>query len=77
MKYITYTNTSLDTPKFVLFENDTNHDMMARTIGARRILGAGFVSIIDGKFYVFGESLSLNVPSRKEDNNILNRSLLS
>ncbi len=62
----------------IVFPEIINHADMARNMGWKKedIVGAGFVYVDDDSYNCYGESISLNVKSRcEEDEKILNRYL--
>jgi hypothetical protein len=62
----------------IVFPETINHAEMARNCGWSKedIIGAGFVYIRDYQYFTYGESVSLRVKSRgNEDSEILNRYL--
>lgn len=60
----------------VVFPEYLTHADIARDLRATDITGAGFVKIgADGKFYCWGESVSLKVKSHDNDSDIMNRHL--
>jgi hypothetical protein len=64
----------------IVFPETINHSDMARYLGwigeENKVVGAGFVSIQDDGYKVYGESISLRVKNRGiEDEKILNRYL--
>jgi hypothetical protein len=73
-KYIIANIDGLPTP--FIFPETFIHADLAKGVGRRPILGAGFVSLLDGKLTCYGESISLNVKSRGDiDSKILNSML--
>lgn len=75
MKYITYTNEN-GIPSFVIFDKHTEHKSLSKRLRYTRILGAGFVVIDRFGITCYGESLSMNVQSKEEeDSKIIRRSL--
>lgn len=68
MKYIIVEDeTGMEIP--VVFPEIVNHNRM----GTMKIVSAGFCALRDGKFDTWGESKSLGVKNRNEDEEILNR----
>jgi len=70
----------------IVFPGTIQHADMARNMGwvgqdlmtdmYKGVVGAGFVFIEDGEYHVYGESISLSVKSRGEqDQKILNKYL--
>ena len=62
----------------IVFPETINHADMARNMGWKKedIIGAGFVVVVDHSYNCYGESVSLRVKSRvEEDEKILNRYL--
>jgi hypothetical protein len=70
-KYIVFDNAY----SFLIFPETMGHDIVADRLGLKReqIQGAGFVNLLDDKYFCYGESVSLNICSRrKEDSDLLN-----
>jgi hypothetical protein len=70
-KYIVFNNGM----SFLIFPETMGHAVVADTIGLNRnsIQGAGFVNILDDKYFCYGESTSLMIQSRREeDSDLLN-----
>jgi len=70
-KYIVFN----DGMSFLIFPETIGHNTVAERIGLSRnsIQGAGFVNILDNKYFCYGESTSLMIQSRrKEDSDLLN-----
>lgn len=66
-KYITYNDSVIDTilvfPQYTYHRDITIHG---------KILGAGFIEIVNNTWNCYGESISLGVKSRPEDTRIAN-----
>ncbi len=59
-----------------VFSDLVSHDDFAHRIGGKPI-SAGFCYITeDGQYQTYGKSISLNLESRPEDTNILNKFLV-
>jgi hypothetical protein len=59
----------------IVFSDYINHSEMAQVIGGK-VIGAGFCFIEDNRYVCYGESTSLKVKSRpEEDAQILNKYL--
>jgi hypothetical protein len=75
VKYISYTEHGAN--RLVIFQSIVSHDLFAGKMGIskNRILGAGFVAISGtdslSTCHCYGESVSLDVKSRREDTDIL------
>lgn len=67
MKYIIFGTLR----EYHIFPNYRSHKVVANRLGGKPT-SAGFVKIEDGDFVVFGESQSLGLKSKQEDNEILN-----
>ena len=79
-KYITHTAKYIIHTDWIpiVFPEIINHSDMARNMGWKKedIVGAGFVYLEDYSYICYGESVSLRVKSRgEEDEKILNRYL--
>lgn len=73
MKYITYKDFD-GNQVFVIFDKITDHIGMSRCLPVDEVLGAGFVGFNNDGPYCYGESISMNVKSRKEkDSKIIKR----
>lgn len=73
MKYIIVDNGMYDAP--VIFDIGVDHFDMARNI-VGQVISAGFINILDGRIHCYGESHSLCVKSRpEEDSNLINSML--
>ena len=78
LKYLLMDNVSDigDMESIVIFPIWGNHKIMANRLGKDHVISAGFVKLIsdDGKVKVdcYGASTSLGIPSRPEDNLIVN-----
>jgi hypothetical protein len=64
----------------IVFPETIQHADMARNLGwvgdERKVVGAGFVLVRDDQYHVYGESVSLRVKNRGEqDEKILNKYL--
>jgi len=70
MKYI-----MVDGNRPVIFLDTWFHDDMARMIGAKRITGAGFFTIVNGRAHCYGESASLGIKAHKDDSYWVNNAL--
>jgi hypothetical protein len=70
MKYIVV---DMNIPEPFVFSETVTHADVARAVGGT-VLGAGFCQIAGDQFHCYGESISLRVKSRgDEDSNILNK----
>lgn len=62
-----------------VFEEHIAHVDMARKVGASKkdVLGAGFCTFVESemKFVAWGESVSLDIPARERDEQIINKCL--
>jgi hypothetical protein len=68
MKYITYIDYMTTLPAFVIFPSIIKHDDMAKGLRFEQLLGAGFWSKDPyGKYVCHGESTSLKLKSRNEE----------
>lgn len=68
IKYITFDTGLIEA--IIIFPEYVMH----RDIGIQgKILGAGFIEVIDGQWNCYGESISLKVKSRPEDSKIANK----
>lgn len=70
-KYITFDNGTIDT--IVIFPEISQHrdiDLLDS-----KILGAGFIEMVNGSWKCYGESISLAVKSRPQDTIIANEQL--
>lgn len=70
-KYIVFGDAGF--PQAVAFSETIVHSDMARAMGARNVLGAGFFAVVNDRFECYGESISLRIMSRPDqDSDILN-----
>lgn len=61
----------------IVFDEILTHRDVARAVfHNQEITGAGFCYIDEGRFFAYGESISLKVKSGPNDSKILNKSLL-
>jgi hypothetical protein len=67
IKYITFDTGLYDC--IVIFPAYTKHSEIG-SLG--KLLGAGFIEVVDGKWNCYGESVSLDIKSRPEDTIIAN-----
>ena len=75
MKYIIVDDGYVIHP--IVFSELIAHDEMARRVGNKEVLGAGFAYLDQDKFGCYGKSISLGVASRgDEDAKFLNKWLL-
>lgn len=78
MKYIILDSTSRGPRPFIFAETETHNEFVARVKNMDEIVvGAGFVQIHyqNRALECFGRSVSLDVKSRPEDSNLINRLL--
>ncbi len=73
MKYISYDNGMYD--DIVIFSSSRSHQEMVDSLNIKKedLLGAGFISMGDGKFYCHGRSTTLGLNSRPNDSKIINK----
>lgn len=81
-KYIIYKTSNEEPESVILFEEYMGHDEMFKIItksfNKAEIISAGFWDINDkGEMITYGESISLNISSRKEDVTVLNHKFLN
>lgn len=73
MKYITYLHKA-GWQLAVLFPEVIDHNVMAETLpGKDQLISAGFVKFFAEGAHCSGKSISLNLESRLEDEDIINR----
>ncbi len=72
MKYIIYDTGLYES--VMIFDHITQHvDVAQRIHSIESVVSAGFISVVDGKFQCFGRSLSLDIDSRPEDSDYVNK----
>lgn len=69
-KYIILSSYGMEVP--VVFSPILQHDEVA---AGKRVIAAGFCVYENNTWRAWGKSVSLNIPSRPEDAEILNRTL--
>jgi len=75
-----------DDDTFIMFSNDIPHESASRgpqTLSSwehrstrRRPISAGFVTIKDAKLWCYGRSVSLDLKSKSDDSDMLNKSFV-
>lgn len=70
MKFLIYEDTGLELP--IVFCDVTTHSTMANMIN-KKIVSAGFCSVVDGNWVAYGDSISLGLKARKEDSNLIDK----
>lgn len=72
MKYIIYDTGLYDA--VIIFDHIAQHNQVAQKMYAiESVVSAGFVDIVDGKFECYGKSISLDIKSRPEDSEYVNK----
>ncbi|MCK5611936.1 hypothetical protein KAR91_59250 [Candidatus Pacearchaeota archaeon] len=75
-KYITYDHYD-GYPAYIFFDTITNHKEISGQLRAIKIHGAGFLSFREEGACCYGESVSMNIMSRgQDDEKIINRCTL-
>lgn len=69
MKYVVLQTPDGETP--VIFPEDMYHDQIEEALGHQEVIAAGLVDLKDGKVRCYGESFSLGIKSRGEDDQVL------
>ena len=72
MKYIIVDNGLYNS--VIIFDHIVKHNEMAQKMHAiESVVSAGFIEIVDGKFQCYGRSVSLDIKSRPEDSDYINK----